>query len=118
MERYHAERSAAAPLPSAGGVFRSPPAIPPGAHRGCGGKGLSIGAARVSEKHANLLSTREAPQPVILAIELIRQRVKDKFGVGRDRGPDRRRREINKREWSCVSKYIVQGSLLLGKIKV
>ncbi|MFY9386085.1 MAG: UDP-N-acetylenolpyruvoylglucosamine reductase, partial [Dethiobacteria bacterium] len=85
VERYHAERRRRHPtLPSAGSVFRNPPGNPAGRLiEAAGGKGLSIGAARVSEKHANFIVNTggASARDIESLIELIRQRVKDKFGV-------------------------------------
>ena len=57
VERYLAERRRRHPsLPSAGSVFRNPPERPAGSLiEEAGGKSLSVGPARVSEKHANFI---------------------------------------------------------------
>lgn len=85
VERYHAERKRRHPaLPSAGSVFRNPPGNPAGRLiEAAGGKGLSIGAARVSEKHANFIVNTggASARDIETLIELVQQRVKEKFGV-------------------------------------
>jgi UDP-N-acetylmuramate dehydrogenase len=70
---------------SAGSVFRNPPAGPTAGElldrAGC--KRLSVGLARVSEKHANVVvneGTQNA-RDVLALIDEMRRRVKDTFGV-------------------------------------
>lgn len=71
-------------LPSCGSVFRNPP----GDHaarliESCGLKGLCIGGACVSEKHANfIINTGDASATDIeLLIQRVRDRVRDEFGI-------------------------------------
>ena len=82
---YQAERRRRHPTqPSAGSVFRNPPGNPAGRLvEAAGGKGLSIGAARVSEKHANFIVNMggASARDIEALIELVCQRVKEKFGV-------------------------------------
>lgn len=85
VEKYLAERRRRHPsLPSAGSVFRNPPGRPAGCLiEEAGGKGLSVGPARVSEQHANFIvnpggaSARDIEE----LIEAVRQLVKEKFSV-------------------------------------
>ncbi len=85
MEKYSAERRSRHPhLPSAGSVFRNPPDKPAGKIiEEAGGKGMRIGGAQVSEKHANfIVNTGNATAADILAlIKAVRQLVKDKFEI-------------------------------------
>ncbi|NLA12374.1 MAG: UDP-N-acetylmuramate dehydrogenase [Firmicutes bacterium] len=57
VEKHLAERRRRHPaLPSAGSVFRNPTHRPAGSLiEAAGGKGLSVGSARVSEQHANFI---------------------------------------------------------------
>lgn len=80
------KRVASQPIgtPNAGSVFRNPP----GDHaarliESCGLKGVSIGGAMVSEKHANfIVNTGKAKAADIEAlIERVRQTVKEQHGV-------------------------------------
>lgn len=72
-------------LPNAGSVFRNPP----GDHaarliEACGLKGLTIGEARISEKHANFIVNpggRATAADIEALIELARSRVLTEFGV-------------------------------------
>ncbi len=85
MEHYLTERSRRHPnLPSAGSVFRNFPGQPAGKiieSLGC--KGMSVGGAQVSPKHANfIVNTGNATAADILTlIETIRQLVKDSHGI-------------------------------------
>ena len=85
MEKYSAERRSHHPsLPSAGSVFRNPPARPAGKIiEEAGAKGMRIGGAEVSAKHANfIVNTGEATAADILAlIKAVRELVKDKYGL-------------------------------------
>jgi UDP-N-acetylmuramate dehydrogenase len=80
-------RETAQPLgqPSAGCVFRNPsPENPAGMLIDRAGlKGLTVGGARVSEKHANfIVTTRNARADDILQLmEEIRRRVQERFGI-------------------------------------
>ncbi|MFZ5463464.1 MAG: UDP-N-acetylenolpyruvoylglucosamine reductase, partial [Pseudomonadota bacterium] len=72
-------------LPNAGSVFRNPP----GDHaarliEAAGLKGLAVGGARVSEKHANFIVNAEgraSAGDIETLIEQVRAVVKKKFGV-------------------------------------
>ncbi|MFZ5509340.1 MAG: UDP-N-acetylmuramate dehydrogenase [Pseudomonadota bacterium] len=72
-------------LPNAGSVFRNPP----GDHaarliEAAGLKGLAVGGARVSEKHANFIVNAEGRATagdIEALIEQVRAVVKEKFGV-------------------------------------
>jgi UDP-N-acetylmuramate dehydrogenase len=72
-------------LPNAGSVFRNPP----GDHaarliEAAGLKGLAVGGARVSEKHANFIVNaqgRATAGDIEALIEQVRAAVRDKFGV-------------------------------------
>jgi UDP-N-acetylmuramate dehydrogenase len=85
VEHYLSERKRRHPdQPSAGSVFRNLPDQPAGRLiESAGGKGLQIGGAQVSEKHANfIINTGNATASDILAlIEKVRQLVKDKHGI-------------------------------------
>ncbi len=85
IERFLAERSLRHPkLPSAGSVFRNLPGRPAGRLIDeAGGKGMRVGGAEVSQRHANfIVNTGRAKASDILAlIEEVRGLVKDKFGV-------------------------------------
>lgn len=64
MEELAARRQSKQPLeyPSAGSMFKRPPGHFAGALIDqCGLRGLTVGGAQVSEKHAGLWSTGEAP---------------------------------------------------------
>ena len=86
MEEARAWRRATQPLaePNCGSVFKNPP----GDHaarliEAAGGKGLSIGGARVSEKHSNFIVTGPGAraQDVLGLMSLLRERVRDQFDV-------------------------------------
>ncbi len=85
MEKYSAERRKRHPnQPSAGSVFRNPSDKPAGKIiEEAGGKGMRIGGAEVSEKHANfIVNTGGASAADVLAlIRAVRQLVKDKYGI-------------------------------------
>jgi len=85
IERFLAERSLRHPkLPSAGSVFRNLPDQPAGRLiEEAGGKGMRIGGAEVSQRHANfIVNTGRAKASDILAlIEKVRSLVKNKYGV-------------------------------------
>jgi len=69
---------------SAGSVFKNPPKIPAGELiEKCGLKGKRIGAAQVSTKHANFIVNlgKATSGDVIQLINLIKNKVKNKFGV-------------------------------------
>ena len=81
------QRTATQPLnlPNAGSVFRNPP----GDHaarliEACGLKGFTIGAARISEKHANFIVNPEGrgrAADIEALIEHARSTVKARFGI-------------------------------------
>lgn len=86
LEAWLAHRGATQPIgpPSSGCMFRNPP----GDHAGrlidaAGAKGLTVGAARVSEIHANyILNDGEATAADVLALaEQVKQRVRDRTGT-------------------------------------
>ena len=86
MKKILGEKKRTQPLRarSAGCVFKNPL----GSHAGAlidqaGLKGLSVGRAQVSPKHANfIVNTGNATsKEVIELIELVRERVREKFGV-------------------------------------
>jgi UDP-N-acetylmuramate dehydrogenase len=86
MEALVAQREATQPVKSrtGGSTFKNPPG-----HKAwelidkAGCRGLTVGAAQVSEKHCNfLINTGEATSTDIEALgEEVRRRVRDKFGV-------------------------------------
>ncbi len=86
MEHNLASRRKSQPLdmPTAGSVFRNPP----GHYAGrliemAGLKGSSVGDAQVSWKHANFIVNRghATASQIIALMEIIQERVKNKFGV-------------------------------------
>lgn len=85
MDYYLKERSRRHPnLPSAGSVFRNLPGQPAGKiieSLGC--KGMTVGGAQVSPKHANfIVNTGNATAADILTlIETVKQMVKDNHGI-------------------------------------
>lgn len=85
VEHFFAERRRRHPsLPSAGSVFRNPPGSPAGGLiEAAGGKGLTSGAAAVSEKHANFIVNRggASARDIELLIERVREMVREKYGV-------------------------------------
>ncbi len=85
MEKYSAERRRRHPhQPSAGSVFRNLPDKPAGRIiEEAGAKGMRIGGAEVSEKHANfIVNTGSASASDILdLIKAVQRLVKDKFAV-------------------------------------
>lgn len=85
VEHCFAERRRRHPvLPSAGSVFRNPPGNPAGRLiEAAGAKGLSIGAAQVSEQHGNfIVNTGGArARDVEALIREVQRRVHEKFGV-------------------------------------
>jgi len=71
--------------PSAGSIFRNPVGGAAGwLIEQAGLKGLSVGDAQVSEKHANFIINRgqARAQDVLNLIEMVRERVEHQFGVG------------------------------------
>lgn len=85
VESYLAERRRRHPSqPSAGSVFRNPPGRPAGGLiEEAGGKGLSVGPAQVSEKHANFIVNNGGATAADIEelIGVVRRRVKDRFAV-------------------------------------
>lgn len=85
VDGYIAERRRRHPSqPSAGSVFRNPPGKPAGGLiEEAGGKELAVGPARVSEKHANFIinSGGATAGEIEKLIEMVRQRVRDRFAV-------------------------------------
>ena len=81
-----ARREAKQPLeyPSCGSVFKRPPGDYAGRLiEACGCKGLRIGNAQVSEKHANFIINLggATAEDVLAVIREVRRRVADRFGV-------------------------------------
>jgi UDP-N-acetylmuramate dehydrogenase len=86
VDRIIAERAEKQPLdfPSCGSTFKNPPGHSAGRLiEKAGLKGLSIGGAEISTKHANfILNKNNAKASDILAlIDIIKARVKDQFDV-------------------------------------
>ncbi len=85
VDFYLSERRRRHPqLPSAGSVFRNLPDHPAGRLiEAAGGKGMRVGAAQVSEKHANFIVNLggASASDVISLIQRIRQLVQEKFNV-------------------------------------
>lgn len=90
MDEVREWRRANQPLaePNCGSVFRNPP----GDHAArmieeAGMKGLTVGGASVSQKHANFIiaATGTTAADVIKLIELVQEAVEDMFGVRLDR---------------------------------
>jgi UDP-N-acetylmuramate dehydrogenase len=86
MDEARQWRRATQPLaePNCGSVFKNPP--DDHAARlveAAGAKGLSVGGAKVSEKHANFIVAREGAtaRDVHLLIALVRDRVHERLGV-------------------------------------
>jgi UDP-N-acetylmuramate dehydrogenase len=86
MDEARAWRRATQPLaePNCGSVFKNPP----GEHAArliedSGGKGLAVGGARVSEKHANFIVAGRgaSSSDVVRLIRALQDRVRDRFGV-------------------------------------
>ena len=86
MDEARAWRRATQPLaePNCGSVFKNPP----GDHaarliEAAGAKGLSVGGARVSEKHANFIvaAPGASATDVHRLIVSLQERVRDRFGV-------------------------------------
>ncbi len=81
-----ARRAAKQPLeyPSCGSVFKRPPGDYAGRLiESCGCKGLRVGRAQVSEKHANFIVNLggATAEDVLAVIREVRRRVADRFGV-------------------------------------
>lgn len=86
MDEAREWRRATQPLaePNCGSVFKNPP----GDHaarlvEAAGAKGLSVGGARVSEKHSNFVvaSPGATAEDVYHLITMVRERVKERFGT-------------------------------------
>jgi UDP-N-acetylmuramate dehydrogenase len=86
MEEARAWRRATQPLaePNCGSVFKNPP----GDHaarliEAIGGKDLSVGGARVSEKHSNFIvaGPGATARDVVALISQLKERVRDRFDV-------------------------------------
>ena len=86
MEEARAWRRATQPVaePNCGSVFKNPP----GRHAAwlveeAGAKGLSVGRACVSEKHANFIvaAPGTSAQDVCRLMEAVRARVEERFGI-------------------------------------
>ncbi len=86
MEEYLTRRKSTQPLefPSAGSVFKRPEGLYAGKLiEDCGLKGVRVGGAEVSEKHAGFIVNRggATASDVRALVELIQSRVQDKTGV-------------------------------------
>jgi UDP-N-acetylmuramate dehydrogenase len=71
-------------LPSVGSIFKNPKKFPAGyLIEKCGLKGKKIGGAQVSEKHANFILNTDGAKAkdIIKLINLIKKKVKKKFGI-------------------------------------
>lgn len=86
MDEARTWRRATQPLaePNCGSVFKNPP----GDHaarliEASGAKGLSVGGARVSQKHANFIVAAPGASAADVAhlVRLLQERVRDRFGV-------------------------------------
>ena len=70
--------------PSAGSIFKNPPRRSAAELiERCGLKGLRIGGAKVSTKHANFIINlgKAQPRDVLALIKLVQDRVKAKYGI-------------------------------------
>jgi len=90
MREYMERRRASQPLqyPSAGSVFKRPVGYYAGKLiEDCGLKGLTVGGAQVSEKHAGFIVNRggATARDVWDLSELVRRSVKERFGVDLER---------------------------------
>lgn len=88
--QYMRQRRQATPLgrPSAGCVFKNPPGASAGALIDeCGLKGLRIGDAAISEKHANWIINhgRASSRDVVALMEIMESEVFHRFGVSLER---------------------------------
>ncbi len=85
MEALLGERYRRHPqLPSAGSVFRNPPGRPAGRLiEEAGGKGMRIGGAQVSERHANFIVNLggATASDIIALLEAVQKLVRERFGV-------------------------------------
>ncbi len=86
MERYFKKRKMSQPtgLPSAGSVFKNVGDVPAGRLiEQAGMKGVAIGDARVSERHANFIvnSGKARAAEIFALIRLVQERVREVHGV-------------------------------------
>lgn len=92
MEEFSAQRKAKQPLefPSAGSTFKRPAPLPDGTPvyaaaliDQCGLKGLTVGGAQVSEKHAGFIINKGGATcaDILALIEEVKKRVLDQTGV-------------------------------------
>ena len=86
MEDYRRHRAATQPLelPNAGSIFRHPPGYFAGKLiEDCGLKGVCVGGAAVSEKHAGFIVNRggATARDVLALIDLIQERVLRQTGI-------------------------------------
>ena len=86
MEDYRRRRMASQPLeyPNAGSIFKNPEGDAAGRLiEDCGLKGVSVGGARVSDKHANFIVNTGGAcrRDVLELIDLIRTQVQKTYGV-------------------------------------
>lgn len=92
MEEFSAQRKAKQPLeyPSAGSTFKRPPPLPDGTPvyaaaliDQCGLKGLTVGGAQVSEKHAGFVVNRGGATcaDILTLIGEVKKRVFDQTGI-------------------------------------
>lgn len=71
-------------FPNAGSVFKNPPGDRAARLiEACGLKGLTVGGAEVSERHANFIVNRgqASAKDVLELIEMIHQRILDQFNI-------------------------------------
>lgn len=85
MEYFLAERRRRHPsLPSAGSVFRNLPEQPAGRLiEGSGAKGMKVGGAEVSTKHANFIVNRgdATASDILTLMDTVRSMVKEKYDI-------------------------------------
>jgi len=86
VDRIIAERAAKQPLdfPSCGSTFKNPEGHSAGRLiEKAGLKGLTVGGAQISDKHANFILNKEnaSAQDILKLIEIIREKVRETFAV-------------------------------------
>ena len=86
MKRYAVERSRTQPLkvPTAGSVFKNPPGDFAGRLiEKAGLKGMQVGMAKISEKHANFIENLGGAKAsdILALMELVKDRVLRKSGI-------------------------------------
>jgi len=78
------EQSQPLEFPSAGSIFKRPPGDYAGrVLEAVGAKGLTVGGAQVSEKHANFIINRgnASAADVLTLMQELRNRVRDRFNI-------------------------------------